>query len=274
MRSRGLVVAIAVVLAILAAVGVIVYTSNVRETAVAENTSPVIASSQDIPAGTQLDGLIAQGVFRTINVPSDQVVPNVVTDTTELQGQTTSAPIYENEQIPLARLSTGQSNNLGISPGNVGLGLEVTGSAAVNGYIQQGDHVVLYATFGAGTLVTRQSLKFYLSGAQINRLLQAAGAATTANANAFVMPVDFTVTLVPSIKVLAVANPPVDTTTGKSTAGTSTFVLDLAPADASNIVYATDHSTLYMALLPPDNEDGYPAPGVAGAPFGRVVGVK
>ena len=31
MRSRGLVVAIAVVLAVLAAVGVIVYTSNVRE---------------------------------------------------------------------------------------------------------------------------------------------------------------------------------------------------------------------------------------------------
>ena len=38
MRSRGLVVAIAVVLAVLAAVGVIVYTSNVEESAVNENT--------------------------------------------------------------------------------------------------------------------------------------------------------------------------------------------------------------------------------------------
>ena len=40
MRSRGLVVAIAVVLAVLAAVGVIVYTSNVRESAINENTTP------------------------------------------------------------------------------------------------------------------------------------------------------------------------------------------------------------------------------------------
>ncbi len=40
MRSRGLVVAIAVVLAVLAAVGVIVYTSNVKEKAVDENTRP------------------------------------------------------------------------------------------------------------------------------------------------------------------------------------------------------------------------------------------
>ena len=85
---------------------------------------------------------------------------------------------------------------------------------------------------------------------------------------------DFTFTLVPAIKVLAVQNPPVDASTGKSSAGTSTFVLDLSPADATTIVYATDHSTLYMGLLPPENENGYPIPGVAGAPFGRVVGVS
>ncbi len=68
MKSRGLVVAIAVVLAVLAAVGVIVYTSSVRDTAITEGTTPVIASSQDIPSGTQLDPLIASNVFKTINV--------------------------------------------------------------------------------------------------------------------------------------------------------------------------------------------------------------
>ena len=75
MRSRGLVVAIAVVLAVLAAVGVIVYTSSVRETAVDENTTTVLASTQDIQANTPLDPLIAQGVFQTIQVPNDGVVP-------------------------------------------------------------------------------------------------------------------------------------------------------------------------------------------------------
>ena len=44
MKSRGLVVAIAVVLAVLAAVGVIVYTSSVRENAITEGTTTVLVS--------------------------------------------------------------------------------------------------------------------------------------------------------------------------------------------------------------------------------------
>ena len=54
MRSRGLVVAIAVVLAVLAAVGVIVYTSSVRDKAVDEHTTTVLASTQDIQAAHRL----------------------------------------------------------------------------------------------------------------------------------------------------------------------------------------------------------------------------
>ena len=114
MRSRGLVVAIAVVLAVLAAVGVIVYTSNVRNNAINEGSSSVLVSTVNIQANTPLDPLIAQGAFTTINVPPDAQVPDAVTDTTQLQGLTATAPIYPNEQIPLARVATGQSDNYGI----------------------------------------------------------------------------------------------------------------------------------------------------------------
>src|SRR4051794_27609229 len=107
MRSRGLVVAIAVVLAVLAAVGVIVYTSSVRDNAANENTTQRVTSSQDIPANTSLDPLIEQGVFTLTPIPNDAVVPNSITDVTQLQGQVTSAPIYQNEQIPKNRLSSG-----------------------------------------------------------------------------------------------------------------------------------------------------------------------
>jgi pilus assembly protein CpaB len=273
MKSRGLVVAIAVVLAVLAAVGVIVYTSSVRDNAIVENTTPVIASSQDIPAGTELDSLIAANVFKTINVPDADLVPGAVTDITQLQGKTSSAPIFQNEQIPEARIGVGGINNLGIGEGNVGLGLQVEGSGAVNGYIQTGDHVALYATFAAGTVVTRENLRFYLTGAQINRLLQSVGGGTTTNPSVIVMPTDFTFTLVPAIKVLAVQNPETDPSTGRAASGASTFVLDLSPTDATNVVFAIGHATLYMGLLPPGNDTGYDEPGTIGAPYGRVVGV-
>jgi hypothetical protein len=271
MRSRGLVVAIAVVLAVLAAVGVIVYTSNIRDTAGKENTTPVIVSNEDIAPNTPLDPLIAQNAFRQLYVPKDGVVEGAVTSVDQLRDLTSSAQILQNEQIPLGRV-TGTISQLAISDGNVGLGLQVDGPAAVNGYIQQGSHVVLYATFNQGTLVSKQTLKFFLKGSQINRLAQTAGGAS--NPNLIRMPTDYTFQLVPSVPVIAVQNPAADASTGKPTSGTSTFVLDLSPADATNVVFAVDHSTLYMGLLPGGNPEGYNEPGVIGAPLGRVVGVN
>jgi Flp pilus assembly protein CpaB len=259
-------------LAVLAAVGVIVYTSSVRDTATSANTTELVTSSQDIPANTPLDPLIAENVFKLTAIPNDAVVPGAVSNVLDLQGQVTAAPIYQNEQIPLNRLSGGTgSNNLGITPGNIGLGLEVNGAAAVNGYVQQGSHVVLFATFKQGTLVTKQSLKFFLSGAQIARLQ---GGASSSNSNLILMPSDYTFSLVPSVKVLAITNPPADASTGKPTVGTSDFVLDLAPSDATNVVFAVGHATLYMGLLPPENDKGYTQPGAIGAPFAKVIGVN
>ena len=274
MRSRGLVVAIAVVLAVLAAVGVIVYTSSVRENATSENATQVLTSSQDIAANTPLDSLVQANVFKPTAIPNDAVVPGAVTDVAQLEGQVTSAPIYQNEQIPLDRLSSGPgSNNLGISKDNIGVGLEVQGAASVNGYVQQGSYVAVYATFHRGTLVSKQSLKFFMSSAQIQKLEQA-GSSTASNPNLIFMPTDFTFALVPSVHVLAVTNPPADTSTGKPTAGTSSMVLDMTPPDAANLIFAVDHATIYLGLLPPTNNGGYANPGTIGPPLARVIGVN
>jgi Flp pilus assembly protein CpaB len=265
MRSRGLVVAIAVVLAVLAAVGVIVYTSSVKESAVNENTLPVLVSTQDIPANTALDPLIAQGVFTTANVPQTVVVADAVTSPDQLQGKTATANIYANEAIPLSRVTS--QNQLGISPGNIGLGLQVDGPAAVNGTISQGDNVAIWATFGSGTLVTKQDLKQLLTPSAISQLTGGSSGGTIR------MPTDLTVTLVRTVKILSAQNPPVDTSTGRSTSGASTFILDMKPSDAELTVFALNSATLYMGLLPPENKDGYAQPGTVGLPFGTVVGV-
>ena len=127
MRSRGLVVAIAVVLAVLAAVGVIVYTNSVKNGTGADTTA-VIVSDKDIPANTPLNPLIDSGDFGTVNVPNDTLVAGAVTDENELRDQTTSSTIYANEQIPTSRLATGRGNALGISDGHVGLGIQVDGA--------------------------------------------------------------------------------------------------------------------------------------------------
>ena len=278
MRSRGLVVAIAVVLAVLAAVGVIVYTNGVKNNAVGETQTAVIVAKQDIAANTALNSLISQGVFETINVPNDAVVSGAVTDESELQNQTTAAPIYANEQIPVNRLATGETNNLGISDGHVGLGLQIGGPQSVNGYIQPADQVVVYVTFNRGTVVSNQSLKQLLSPAQIQKFYDAVnqnGQSTSslAGAPALVLPFDITMTLVKSVKVLTIQNPPADADTGRTTSGNSTLVLDAVPADAQELIFASSQGTLYLGLLPPKNKDGYSEPATIGVPLTKVLGV-
>jgi Flp pilus assembly protein CpaB len=277
MRSRGLVVAIAVVLAVLAAVGVIVYTNSVKNGTGADTTA-VIVSNQDIPANTPLNPLIDSGAFGAVNVPNDTLVSGAVTDENELRDQTTSSTIYANEQIPTSRLATGRGNTLGISEGHVGLGIQVDGPQSVNGYIQNNDQVVIYATFPQGEIVTKQDLKHLLAPAQLQRFLTALQTGTTASAPVITMPFDFTLPLVRSVRVLAITNPPVDSTTGKPANGGSSLVLDMLPDDAQALVLAnTDATQLWLGLLPPNKDGsaatGYKSPANFGVPFAKVTGV-
>jgi Flp pilus assembly protein CpaB len=280
MRSRGLVVAIAVVLAVLAAVGVVVYTNNVKNGNTGGTTS-VIVSTQDIPPNTALNPLLDGGAFQSVNVPNDTLVQGAVTDENELRNQTTASQIFANEQIPTSRLATGTGNVLGISDGHVGLGVQIEGPKAVNGYIQNNDHVVVYATFPAGTIVTRRTIKQLLSPAQIQKFTQAlqnGSTSTLASPSVFTIQADFTVTLIQSVKVLSITNPPVDTSTGKPTNGTSNLVLDMLPEDAQALVNASNDAVqLWLGLLPP-NKDGSPSTGykqsaAVGIPYAKVTGV-
>jgi Flp pilus assembly protein CpaB len=274
------VVAIAVVLAVLAAVGVVVYTNNVKSGNTGGTTS-VIVSTQDIPPNTALNPLLDGGAFQSVNVPNDTLVQGAVTDENELRDQTTASQIFANEQIPTSRLATGTGNVLGISDGHVGLGIQIEGQKAVNGFIQNNDHVVVYATFPAGTIVTRKTVKQLLSPAQIQKFTQAlqnGNAATLASPSVFTIQADFTVTLIQSVKVLSITNPPVDTSTGKPTNGTSNLVLDMLPEDAQALVNANNDAVqLWLGLLPPNKDGsastGYKQSAAVGIPYAKVTGV-
>jgi Flp pilus assembly protein CpaB len=274
------VVAIAVVLAVLAAVGVIVYTNSVKNGGDTDKIA-VIVSTQNIDANTPLNPLLDSGAFESVNIPKDTLVDGAVTSESELRDQTTSAQIFANEQIPTSRLASGPTNPLGISPGHVGLGISVEGPQSVNGYIQNNSNVALYVTFPKGTSVTKQGLKQLLTPGQLQKFftaVQSGAATTTGPANVFTMPVDFTMTLVPSVQVLAVSNPPVDSSTGKPGSGSATLVLDMLPTDAQSLVLANSDATqIWLGLLPPNDDGsaskGYSLPAEFGVPFAKVIGV-
>jgi Flp pilus assembly protein CpaB len=249
MRSRGLVVAIALVLAVAAAAAVVLYTQGVKESGGQGELTPVIVSTQEIPANQRLDPLIDQGVFTEIEVPSDALVPGAVQNVEELRGVTTTTPILMNEQISTARLSIADErpNALGITEGHVAVSVEIDAPQGGVGNIQPGDNVSVYATYQSVEVI----------GANVQQVVRNPG--SLAQAPRVQLP-SFTLTLIPTVRVLKIQNPPVDVETGRSDSSRIQVTLDLLPEDAQNLVFAQENARIWLGLLPP-NEEGVKQPG-------------
>ena len=251
MRSRGLVVAIAVVLAVAAAAAVGLYTQGVKEDAEqGGELTTVIVATQEIPANQRLDTLVDQGVFREIQVPNDALVNGAITDTGQLEGLTTVTPILANEQISSSRLSNAEErlNLVGVSPGHVGVAFELDAPQGGAGNIQPGDSVSVFGTFQDIKLLAGNLTPFLPNPAQHP-------IGTTGGTD---IP-DFTVTLVPTVRVLRIDNPTVDTETGEqSNSERIRVTLDLLPEEAQNVVFAQENGFVWLGLLPPDEEGTQP----------------
>jgi pilus assembly protein CpaB len=262
MRSRGLVVAIAVVLAVAAAAAVILYTQGVKEQARSGGElTNVIVATQEIPANQSLDPLVDQGIFTEIQLPADALVEGAVTDVGQLRGVTTTTPILANEQISTSRLSSAERplNLTGVSKGHVGVAVELDAPQGGVGNIQPGDSVQVFATYQGVTVIKTDLRKLINS---------AGGGATSPKVD---LP-DFTLTLIPTVRVLRIQNPSVDTETGRSDSSRIQVTLDLLPQDAQNLVFAQENARIWLGLLPP-GEDGT-QPRASLVPIEILLGAK
>jgi pilus assembly protein CpaB len=213
--KRGATAAVITLLfAAAAAAGVFLFMKNVRQDAQQpETTVVVLVSSQDIPAGTQLDPLIAQNDFLTEKVPANLVIQGVVTDVYQLRGQRTAYPILAGEQISAARLAgplQAAGGTLGIPTGYQAASVTLEAQRSVAGALKQGDHIEVFGTF-------------------------------TSNQN------QTTRVVIPEALVLSAP-------TAANSSGT-TITLAVTPAEASLLIYSQEQGSVWLTLLPP-NEDG------------------
>lgn len=224
MRSRGLVIAVAFLLAMSATLVVYLYLRGVEQRSTGGEMVGVVVSAEDIPAGTQLDELVAEDQFDTLRVPEDAVVRDAVVSVEELRGRETSAPILAGEQISTTRLQGSEQlpgGNLGIPPGFQALTLPLESPRLAGGAIQAGDRITVYGTF--------------------TNVASAKGNAPAA-----------TVTLVPDAEVLEVTSAEVS---GERSQTTEMVTLALKAKDAQKTVFAQEQGSVWMSLLPP-NEKG------------------
>jgi pilus assembly protein CpaB len=219
-------------LALLATGLVFLYVNNVKDDAEnGPNAVTVIVSKEDIPAGTQLDELIAEGAFDSATVTEEAVVRDAVTSLSQLEGQTTSSAILAGEQISLARLQgTGvqaAGGALGIKKGYVAVTLPLDSPRIVGGTLQRGDHVMIFGTFDSGGQPTGTT----------------GGAGSSAAA--------VTATVVPDVELLKVNTVSDGGVTGESASLSSSVTVALLPKDAQDVVFSQEKGTLWLGLLPP-----------------------
>lgn len=237
MRSRSLVVLLALVLATVATAGVFLYTRGVKEDArTGGSLVQVVVSSKDIPANAELNALISEGAFITKDVPEESLVEGAVTDIAQLRNRRSSVFIVAGEQIPLARVEGGRvaGGVLSIPEGHQAITVSLDSPRAVGAALAGGDNVTVLATF-TDVVVERKNQP------------------TTVGA-----PAAATVVLVPQVQVLRVFVPTTSEVTGgegsEDTTGNIAVTLAFLPDEAQKFVFALEQGRVYLSLLPPDAE--------------------
>jgi pilus assembly protein CpaB len=224
MKTRGIAVTLALLLAIGATGAVFLYVQGVRKQAKVGSTVGVrvIVSKTDIRGGTELDNLISAGNFTTTSVPQLAVVEGAVTEVGQLQNRATTQFIAAGEQITTKRLSgssTSTGGVLNIPSGYQALTLNIDAEHRVAGFVAQGDHVEVW------------------------------GCVKPSNSQECIL-----VTVVPDVEVLRVGT--ADSTVSSSSSTTPTASPDyvslaLLPNDAARVIGARQNGDVWFTLLPP-----------------------
>jgi pilus assembly protein CpaB len=247
MKGRGLVVFLALILATLATAGVFMYTRGAKEGPGTGTEVQVVVSKVDVAARTDLDQLIKDDQFRTIEVPESVVVDGAVTSVDQLAGKSNGVAILAGEQIPVARISGNVPGGaVGIPEGMQAINVSLDSPRAVAGVLAAGDHVTLYGTYSDVTDIK--------TGEKLPTL---------------------TSVLVPTVEVLAVYRPVSSSVTGGDEEGAQpagvgavSVTLALTPQDAQRFVFTMEAGRVWMGLLPPD-ETGENLPEIT---FAEVIG--
>jgi len=265
MKSRSLVVAGALVLALLATAGVFLYVNNVKQEAETGGAlTTVLVSSTDIAAGTELNPLVDQGAFEPRQFPTDSVIQGAVTSVSQLRNRTTAAPILAGEQIALSRLS-GTSEKLpggvyGLQPGFEAVSVKLEAQQMIGRKLQAGDHVTLFGVFS-----DLQAASGSLSS------LTGKGGGGSSETSGGTLP-SVAAVVVPDARVVGVTTAAVDpssTTSQDDVSENQVVTFELTPEDAQKITLTEETGKVWLGLIRPGDHAPKPGPVTLAEVIGR-----
>jgi pilus assembly protein CpaB len=253
MQSRVLAILIAVVLALVATVALVVYVNGADRRAIA-NKEPVKVwvAAKLITAGTSGVNAKNNGLIREEEVPRANAVKGVVVSLSQIQAKRAAVDIVPGEQLLQSRwVSSEEVTGRRLLPipedhQALSIGLDLTRQVA--GFVTPGDHVAMVV-----------SMKRPVPGGD---------------------DVDRSQFLLQNIQVLAVGSTALSNSTSQGGGGrvnqkgsqnVAAVTLSIPQGDIEEVVYAAEHGSIYLSLMPPEAED---APEGGGVTAGNVIPEK
>ena len=250
MQSRVLAILVAVVLALVATAALVVYVNGADRRAISgQQPRRIWVAAKTIPVGTSGQTAQNTGLIEQVEVPSRNVVDGAVVALSQIQNRKAAVDIVAGEQLLLKRWVGAEEvtgKRLLPIPSEhqaVSIGVDLTRQVA--GFVTPGDNVslVVSMTAPAGGSGEAERSRFLLKKVQV----LAVGATALANAS---------------------AQGGGRVNQGKGGASLTAVTLAVPDAEVERVVFAAEHGSIYLTLLPPDAEDA-PVEG-AGVTGGNV----
>ena len=221
--------------------GIIVYVlTNDDESPSAASGGPVtvVVATQDIPAGSLADDIIAKGGLKETKVPAGQVQAGAVQSVQQLQGATFISGFADDTQVTTSGVQS-LNRAFEVPEGFEAMAVQLDFVAGGAGYVNPGDRINLYGAYGP---------QYPIDGVVVP-------AASLLATNLEVIDVDLTI---PARRGSA-------DTAARGSSDSVTIMVAVRTSDAEKLVYTTEFQTLYATLLADGAPDSPDTPGRDGS---------
>lgn len=243
MRTKAIVIVIALILAGIATVLAVNYINSARsEVAASSEPIEVLVAQEDIPRGAAAEELIAGGMIALEQVPQRYVAADAISSERAIEGQVLNAPLSKGEQVTTARFSLPSAAGLAYSvpADQVAIAIPVDEVRGISGMVRPGDRVAVFVT-----IENPEDDEEVGEAAKVTRLL------------------------IPEAKVVAMgtaltAEPAQETGDGgaivtenrEEVQAPSVMTLAVPPADAEKLIFSEEEGSVWVTLLPATAETG------------------
>ncbi len=250
MRTKVVILIVALVIGGLAAVLAARYLTQARSTIEAESEPiEVLVAQEDIPRGVSAEELLANDLIVLEEVPRRFVASGAISSEKALEGRVLADPLSAGEQVTEGRFELPSTAGLAYSiPGELlALSIPVDEVQGVSGLVKPGDHVALFVTFDADDKTGTPAItKMILKDAKI----LAVGAA---------------------LRSVSTTQEEEDGEGGalnatrqddsQASLNAQTLTLALTAEDAEQIVFCEENGSVWAALLPATGQEVPETPG-------------